>query len=608
VAAFAALAEASGAVSSVLASTTSEAEQNGLYAVWLCVQGWWTQVTVDAYLPCLCEPDRTVTLYGCSNVCTHDLWPAVCEKALAKVYGTYQALPHLDAATVLGHLTGGPVECWDWWQRSSDTALDEIEAAINTNARGAGIVLLTTYTTAATLSRGSPRSPEGAVVEERRRAYERLGLQPGTAYRVLAVTDNAEGETLLLLRNWTGNSLPAKVQGNGAAGAAPFVGNHNSDSTADRRGISPLRDDGLSSSMNGPMLRFTSEKDAAALERYINNGSDSSEDGCVWLHYHKDVLPLFNKCHACFDCRRFHDGRFPIHFVGSAPAVPTQLLRVRVRQNSNLYHCNPTQDGTSCPTRLWIGLHQPCSGANGGADSSTCGLPVSWSLKVTLIGQETAPVLYRGSSGCGGAAGPLSHTRPARRPYILSESFMGEPQALPAVWMYLELDPGDVAPLCNSEGEEDDEAMMEFFVVPQMELLTETFTKNHRSHVTSRRPRKGDDDVDEVGTVYDESSSLWSWRGRSSSQLIESSLGTSTTAIVAVLAEHRDSMSLDVVEAPEELRAAIYHDVVDRIDFSECVPLTNRVNCNRGAAAAEGAKPTCVRCQLNGRSLATFSW
>ncbi|KPI89232.1 hypothetical protein ABL78_1655 [Leptomonas seymouri] len=612
VAALAALAEATGAIVSVLASTTSEEEENGIYVVWLCVRGWWKRVTVDAYLPCLCEPDQTVTLYGCSNIATYDLWPSVCEKALAKVYGSYQALCHLTADIVLGHLTGGPVECWDWWQRCSDSALDEIEAAINTSARGAGMVLLTTHSAAVLQGNSLKGNATGARAE-----YERLGLLPGVSYRVLAVTENADGEALLLLRNWASTTF------SGRTGGTPRVGGRE----ADRRDISPLRsDEGRSWPVLDPMPK---ENAAAADAAAAHGGGNDESGGCIWLNYAKQIHPLFDKCFACFDCRRFHDMRFPIHFAGSAPAVPEQLIRVRVQD----WRERRTRGVTPCPTRLWIGLHQP------GADESDIDAQAPWALKVTLIGQEDASLIYAdrgcyrrnyGDSGMAAAPPPPPpHTRPARRSYVLSESFMGEPQPLPAVWMYLELDPDDGT--LNACPSDHDATATEFFVVPQMELVNALQVdcmnsrcirgaldrdRNHYSGATSKgfTHNRRHDDVD---NLYDGVQPVPSLHGHSSSAITSTNLsfGSRAIAVVSILAEQKDSVAVDVVEAPAELRAAIYHDVVDRIDYSECASLLpERTDLRRMPASpsnSAAAAPTSVmdaQFQVNGHCVPTFSW
>ncbi|CBZ25921.1 hypothetical protein, unknown function [Leishmania mexicana MHOM/GT/2001/U1103] len=606
VAALAALAESAGAVMSVLASTTGEDEDNGVYVVWLCVHGWWTRVTVDAYLPCVIEENRPVDLYGCSSTTTYDLWAPVCEKALAKVLCGYHPLCSLSAETAIGNFTGGPVECWDWWHRRSNTALEEMEAALNTNARGAGIVLLSTFSTAA-LRDTSTRSVAGAGAHA---AYQRLGLRPGTPYRVLAVADTAEGEPMVLLRNWTRRCEQRESdQACCLFDRDPAVGG------GDRRNISPRRDsnDGTAAA-KGWLTRPLSQSSPAS----------SQCDSCVWLSYTKEVLPYFDGCHVCFDCRRYHDLRVPIAFSGSQPAIPAQLVRVRVQEGL----ARPPHGVTRCPTRLWIGLHQPFSSVDT-SDAAPASFP--WGLKMTLVGQEEAPAPFGESGGC---------ARPARRSYILSESFLGEPKELPAVWMYLELEPvTNSAPHLVTDLKHEDAAAVttttEFFVVPQMEWIV----RKDRAHT-------GHDD-DGLGSLGCDVPSVQHWRGvgqasqrrhfgksaaphsgqsgcsgdaeravwyqgshHHPTSIAEHSFDNATTAIVAVLAERRESVLVDVVDAPEELRAAMYHDVLDRIDFSDCTGSggSGQRHTSHLSQRSAAKVPGEVRCQVNGRCLPTFSW
>ncbi|CBZ38522.1 hypothetical protein, unknown function [Leishmania donovani] len=606
VAALAALAESAGAVLSVLASTTSEDEDNGIYVVWLCVHGWWTRVTVDAYLPCVIEDNRLVDLYGCSSTTTYDLWAPVCEKALAKVLCGYHALCSLTAETAIGNFTGGPVECWDWWHRRSSTALEEMEAALSTNARGAGVVLLSTFSTAA-LRDTSTRS---VAVAGAHAAYQRLGLRPGTSYRVLAVADNAEGEPMVLLRNWTRR---CEQRENGQARClfdldSAFGG-------GDRRNLSPRRDsnDGTAA-VKGWLAKPLSQSSAAS----------SQCDSCVWLSYTKEVLPYFDGCHVCFDCRRYHDLRVPIAFTGSRPAIPAQLVRVRVQEGL----ARPPHRVTRFPTRLWIGLHQPFSRVDTSDAAHAC---FPWGLKMTLVAQEEAPVPFGGGGGC---------ARPARRSYILSESFLGEPKELPAVWMYLELEPVvDSAPHPVTDLKDEDAAAAttttEFFVVPHMEWIVrkdrahtgqdddglgslgcDVPSAQHRRSVgqESQRRRLGTDAAphsDQSGCASGAEKAVWhQCSNRHPASLAELSLGNATTAIVAVLAERRESVLVDVVNAPEELRAAVYHDVLDRIDFSDCTVAggSDHRQPSHPSQASAATAPGGVRCQLNGRCMPTFSW
>ncbi|GET93145.1 hypothetical protein, unknown function [Leishmania tarentolae] len=604
VAALAALAESAGAVMSVLASTTSEDEDSGVYVVWLCVHGWWTRVTVDAYLPCVIEENRPVDLYGCSSTTTYDLWAPVCEKALAKVHGGYHLLCTLRAEAAIGSFTGGPVECWDWWHRRSSTALEEMEAAVNTNARGAGVVLLSTFSTA-----GLHGTFTGQVdVAEALAAYQRLGLRPGASYRVLAVADDAEGEPMILLRNWT-RCCEQRDEDQSCCLSDPRFGG------GDSRNVSPQRDskDGIAAA-----------KEVLAKPPSQASAPSSHNDSCVWLSYEKEVLPYFESCHVCFDCRRYHDLRVPIAFSGFRPAIPAQLVRVRVQEGLT----RPPHGVTRCPTRLWIGLHQPFSNL-GTSVSGHASFP--WGLKMTLVGQEEAPVPFEGERGC---------ARPGRRSYILSESFLGEPKEVPAVWMYLELEPfADSAPppVTNRKNKDDaaPSTTIEFFVVPQMEWIArkdkahtdrndggpgslgcDVSSPEHWRGVGRQSQHRSLGKGDSLHRTQSDCASdleraVWhQCSSPHSTNLSEPSFGNATIAVVAVLAEVKESVLVDVVDAPEELRAAVCHDVLDRIDFSDCTVAgtSDHFHSSYLSQVSAATVPEEVRCQLNGRCMPTFSW
>ncbi|KAG5463907.1 hypothetical protein LSCM1_00080 [Leishmania martiniquensis] len=604
VAALAALAEAAGAVASMFSSTTSEDEDNGLYTVWLCVRGWWTRVTVDAYLPCVLEPNRPVMLYGCSSNTTYDLWGPICEKALAKVLCGYHSLSSLTADAAIGYFTGGPVECWDWWHRRSGAALEEMKATLDSSTRGVGVVLLSTFAAAALRER-SHRSRTAAGAHA---MYQRLGLRPGTAYRVLAVADNAEGEPMLLLRNWT------QQHEQQLDGQECDVFDLDSAGGDDGRNVSPRRERSDSS---------VASKGRLAKPPLQSRTAASHDDSCVWLSYAKEVLPHFDDCHVCFDCRRYHDLRIPIVFAGSRPAIPAQVVRVRVQEGS----VRLTQGVTRPPTRLWIGLHQPASCAAPDGARSAASL---WGLKVTLVGQEEAPVPFGRSAG---------RVHPARWSYLLSESFLGEPKELPAVWMYLELDAtaDSVPDLVTNFSDENAAAgctTIDFFVVPQMERVVRTdraYADEGQDGLgslgfgaPSRQDRRGGEEpqrsyqsenaapcADQGGCASDVESVPWTQRGIHHPASAAANLpGSTTTAVVAVLAEHRDSVVVDVVDAPEELRAAVYHNVLDHIDFSDCTPAgtCQLSHASQQSQSSAAPIPRQTRCQLNGRCMPTFSW
>ena len=77
----------------------------GLYQVRLCRRGEWVVVNVDDYLPCD-KSDQLVFSLGRRR----QLWVPLMEKALAKLYGSYEAIARGACADGLQSLTGEPSE------------------------------------------------------------------------------------------------------------------------------------------------------------------------------------------------------------------------------------------------------------------------------------------------------------------------------------------------------------------------------------------------------------------------------------------------------------------------------------------------------------------
>eukprot|EP00854_Cymbomonas_tetramitiformis_P003287 gene3287-4138_t len=81
-------------------------EDCGIYGVALCVKGRWQMVWVDSHLPCfvkgaVCRPIFAQPFEGDA------IWPAIMEKAFAKVHGSYQGVRMGIASRALQLLSGG---------------------------------------------------------------------------------------------------------------------------------------------------------------------------------------------------------------------------------------------------------------------------------------------------------------------------------------------------------------------------------------------------------------------------------------------------------------------------------------------------------------------
>lgn len=81
---------------------------NGYYQVRLCRRGEWVVVNIDDYLPCD-KNDELVFAFGKKR----QFWVPLMEKALAKLYGSYEAIARGACADGLQTLTGEPSEVLD---------------------------------------------------------------------------------------------------------------------------------------------------------------------------------------------------------------------------------------------------------------------------------------------------------------------------------------------------------------------------------------------------------------------------------------------------------------------------------------------------------------
>lgn len=617
VAALAALAESAGAVTSLFASTTTDDEANGVYRVWLCNGGEWVLTSVDAYLPCVTEgvaggmdssgaAPGPHTTYGCANVLSCDAWGSVCEKALAKLLGSYHALKRVSAASALGLLTGGPVEVWDWWHHSSEVAFDEIEAAVNTNARGSGIVVVTTRSCikSGVVSALRRRGGAASVLEEVELSFEAAGLLPDTSYRVLAASENAKGEPMLLLRNWQRRSLDeAQAFSTRGGGGSPGP---------ESRMVSPNRGD-----------------EPTSADAHLNQAATVVRDGdsCLWLNYEKEVLPFCESCHVCFDCRRYHDVRVPIRFhvegdVGPSsgfssapPAVPSHVLQVTVkpsRRRSRLRRHQAEDKGFSGgeqqprkPARMWIGLHQPTDTSVVTADR---GQRLPHGLRLSLIGHHAARTAQARRS-----------TETALLPpsyYLLSESYNGEFRELPAVWMYVELEVPENATSARRRTNVSGHQPFLFSSSVAEDASTSV------SSSSSSGARESDEDASFTFYVLPQLSPVPAHQPPT----LFAVPPTEKTAFLAVLAEDKELFDVKLLVAPEEMKAAMYHSVLERLDFQSCAAVKEvskskrtagpPVNGSRqppwwrgGAGGLDSMGQTATAwCQVNGRWREGFWW
>ena len=91
-----------------------QANEKGVYHVQLCKDGTWRYIVIDDFVPTKSTNGRKQLLFMHSREEDHyiELWPALVEKALTKVYGTYLDLAMVredGMCDLFRTLTGAPV-------------------------------------------------------------------------------------------------------------------------------------------------------------------------------------------------------------------------------------------------------------------------------------------------------------------------------------------------------------------------------------------------------------------------------------------------------------------------------------------------------------------
>lgn len=435
----ASLSETPQSIRTIFSSSTPEAEESGIFLVWVCPKGFWELVPVDSFLfVCAARQQGSTkverSLLGCTA--GSSLWPSVCEKVLAKLCGSYSKTSLLSALRCVGCFTGGPTERWVWWKDDISAAFEEIQAALYTNSRGTGMILMQTATDLE--KKDSCLSEE---VSTARAAFLASGLLPGRTYRVLAAERKREWkkgneeQPALLFRLWHKDDQPT----------SPFY----------------------------------------STGKQLPCGTPHA-----WLPM--DVVQqCFVSCQACFDCRRFHDVRIPVLFscfsgglgLTCAPSqygkavlfAPLQMIRVRILA------CEPeTRDPSA---RLWIGLHQAVSGIHFSQGEKSFPSPLhtpsslldeSSGLQLSLVGARSLASTSDWLNDAQKAPPPRFH--------VMGESYGGRYRYIPAVWMYLDLErPYASLSDCDEENTvANGQEFMEFYIIPHIirRMETEPAMKN----------------------------------------------------------------------------------------------------------------------------------
>ena len=89
---------------------STERSQNGVYRVWLNLNGVWKQIIMDDYLPIFSDfQGKTQFFFTTPNPAQKEIWYCLLEKALAKAYGGYEKLAYLqNEKNLMMDFTGAP--------------------------------------------------------------------------------------------------------------------------------------------------------------------------------------------------------------------------------------------------------------------------------------------------------------------------------------------------------------------------------------------------------------------------------------------------------------------------------------------------------------------
>ena len=194
---------------------TPDYSVQGVYQIRLCRNSAWTVVTIDDFLPCLSSSNT----FRFTSACDNQLWPALLEKAYAKLYHSYRALDGGLPHEVLSDITGCPafrVDMFPHYDEAMGVAGGPgTDLRAQSNARSAPLQFVDAAAELDVLwlqlmewkRRGhifcatcSAKQWEASREDEYRQRYAQWGLVFNHCYSLLDVLEE-DGVRLLKLRN-----------------------------------------------------------------------------------------------------------------------------------------------------------------------------------------------------------------------------------------------------------------------------------------------------------------------------------------------------------------------------------------------------------------------
>ncbi|KAL7698751.1 calpain-like cysteine peptidase [Lotmaria passim] len=275
----------------------------GVYRVTLNKNGWWTSVIVDDYLPVAGGRPK----FARSKGDPAELWPAILEKAYAKVFGGYGFIVAGDPLHALQDLSGFPCSSFDnaFIESTVNETYELFMHLKNYSDAGYQIVFTTPTREAIMTARGAASCGSPAQAE---RAYDKANLLLGHTYSVIRVGYFEEHDLRLVqMRNpWSQTA----------------------------------------SDWNGPWNKRDANWDKySEVADYFN--FDSTDDGTFFMEW-PDVQDYFVGCGVCFIQHPMYDYRVRGTFFQN---VPTTCLEISVARPTviNLILSQDDKRGTDKP-------------------------------------------------------------------------------------------------------------------------------------------------------------------------------------------------------------------------------------------------------------------
>jgi hypothetical protein len=110
---------------------SEDTSNEGIYCIWLFIDGLWREIVIDDFLPLLIEANTCE--FATSRTSEDDIWLFLLQKAYAKARGGYSELSRVSVPQILRELTGAPVSKLTQVSADADGLWRELTEACDKN-------------------------------------------------------------------------------------------------------------------------------------------------------------------------------------------------------------------------------------------------------------------------------------------------------------------------------------------------------------------------------------------------------------------------------------------------------------------------------------------